>query len=171
MTSEVVWGKVESWRLKQVSLAEWWIRSHYSDLGIDTGHRYGNFAVVPQTSFRRDFPMVESRNVGCFLRMPCLFHNRPGRLLNFWTLRPWDWVLIRGWALTKFSPFSASVVCLFSNKTINGCKKTRRCSKARFCNCTLKKTPSSGQSVISTYSISISVTLSLKSISEYSVAA
>ena len=61
--------------------------------------------------------------------------NRPGRLLNFWTLRVGAysrWALIRGWALIKFSPFSASVVCLFCNKTINGNNKTRRCNKARF---------------------------------------
>ena len=34
--------------------------------------------------------------------------NRPGRLLNFWTLRVGaysKWALIRGWALIKFSPF------------------------------------------------------------------
>ena len=40
--------------------------------------------------------------------------NRPRRLLNFWTLRVGDYsrrALIRGWALIKFSPFSASVVC------------------------------------------------------------
>ena len=61
--------------------------------------------------------------------------NRPGHLLNFWTLRVGAysrWALIRGWALIKFSPFSASVVCLFCNKTINGNNKTRRCNKARF---------------------------------------
>ena len=61
--------------------------------------------------------------------------NRPGRLLNFWTLGVGAysrWALIRGWALIKFSPFSASVVCLFCNKTINGNNKTRRCNKARF---------------------------------------
>jgi len=29
-------------------------------------------------------------------------------------------VLIQGWMLIKFSPFSASVVCLLCNKTING---------------------------------------------------
>ena len=49
--------------------------------------------------------------------------NRPGRLLNFWTLRVGSyqkWVLIRGWALIKFSPFSVSVVCLFCNETVNG---------------------------------------------------
>ena len=37
--------------------------------------------------------------------------KRPGRLLNFWTLRVGAysrWALIRGWALIKFSPFSAS---------------------------------------------------------------
>ena len=42
--------------------------------------------------------------------------NRPGRLLNFWTLRVGAysrWALIRGWALIKFSPFSASEECVF----------------------------------------------------------
>ena len=61
--------------------------------------------------------------------------NRPGRLLNFWTLRVGAylrWALIRGWALIKFSVFLASVVCLFCNKTINGNDKTRRCNKVRF---------------------------------------
>ena len=50
--------------------------------------------------------------------------KRPGRLLNFWTLRVGAysrWALIRGWALIKFSPFSA-VVSLFCNKTINNKK-------------------------------------------------
>ena len=55
--------------------------------------------------------------------------NRPGRLLNFWTLRVGAY---SRWALIKFSTFSASVVCLFCNKTINGKNKTRRCNKARF---------------------------------------
>ena len=39
--------------------------------------------------------------------------KRPGRLLNFWTLRVAAysrWAFIRGWALIKFSPFSASTV-------------------------------------------------------------
>ena len=62
------------------------------------------------------------------------------------------WALIRSWALIKFSPFSTSVVCIFCNKTVNGNKKTRRCNKARFLQNTLKKTPSSGKSLISTYS-------------------
>jgi len=53
--------------------------------------------------------------------------------------------------LIKFSPFSASLVCLFCNKTING-NKIRRCNKARFLHNTLKKTPSSGKSVIRTFS-------------------
>ena len=61
------------------------------------------------------------------------------------------WVLIRGWALIKFAPFSASVVCLFCNNTINGNNKTRRCNKERFLQNTLKKTPSPGKSLISTY--------------------
>ena len=61
--------------------------------------------------------------------------NRRGRLLNFWTLRVGAysrWALIRGWALIKFSPFSASEVCLFCNKTINANNKTQRSNKARF---------------------------------------
>ena len=81
--------------------------------------------------------------------------NRPGRLLNFWTLRGGAysrWALIRGWALIKFSPFSTSVVCIFCNKTVNGNNKTRGCNKATFLQNTLKKTPSSGKSLISTYS-------------------
>ena len=39
--------------------------------------------------------------------------NRHGRLLNFWTLRVGAysrWALIQGWALIKFSTFSASVL-------------------------------------------------------------
>ena len=63
------------------------------------------------------------------------------------------WALIRGWALIKFSTFSASVVCVFSNKTINGNNRTRTFNKARFLKNTLKKTPFSGKSLISTYSI------------------
>ena len=61
--------------------------------------------------------------------------NRHGRLLNFWTLKVGAysrWALIRGLVLIKSSPFSASVVCLFCNNTINGNNKTRRCNKARF---------------------------------------
>ena len=55
--------------------------------------------------------------------------NRPGRLLNFGTLKS-RWALIWGWALIKFSTFSAGVVCLFCNKTVNVDNKTRRC---KFC--------------------------------------
>ena len=61
--------------------------------------------------------------------------NRPERLLYLWTLRVGSylrWALIRGWALIKYSPFLASAVCLFCNKTVNGNNKTRRCNKARF---------------------------------------
>ena len=59
-----------------------------------------------------------------------------------------SWALIRGWALNKFSPISTSVVCIFCKKTVNGNNKTRRCNKARFLQNTLKKTPSSGKSLI-----------------------
>ena len=55
--------------------------------------------------------------------------NRPGRLLNFWALRVGAY---SRWALIKFSPFSASEVCLFCNKTINANNKTRISNKARF---------------------------------------
>ena len=91
---------------------------------------------------------------------PCLYRiysmNRPGRLLNFWTLRMGAYsrcALIRGWALIKFSLFSASEVCLFCNKTINANNKTRRSNKARFLYNTLKKTPSSEKCLISIYSL------------------
>ena len=53
-------------------------------------------------------------------------------------------VLIQGWALVKFSPFSASVVCLFCSK--NETKK----GFFKMIN-TLKKTPSS-RKPLSTYS-------------------
>ena len=56
------------------------------------------------------------------------------------------WALIQGWALIQFSPFAASVVCLFCNNAINGNDKMRRCNKARFLLNTLK-------SLISTYSM------------------
>ena len=56
--------------------------------------------------------------------------NRPGRLLNFWTLL--EVGAYSRLALIKFSPFSASVVCLFCNKTINGNNERRRCNKTRF---------------------------------------
>ena len=60
--------------------------------------------------------------------------NRPGRLLNFWILIAGtysSWALVRGCALIKFSPFSASLVCLFCNKT-NGNNKTEDVTKKGF---------------------------------------
>ena len=56
--------------------------------------------------------------------------NCPGHSLNFGTLKVGAylrWALIGGWALIKFSTFSASVVCLFCNKTVTVNNKTRRC--------------------------------------------
>ena len=50
----------------------------------------------------------------------------------YWIFGTWEWALIRGWVLFKFSPFSASEVCLFCNKTITANNKTRGCNKARF---------------------------------------
>ena len=55
--------------------------------------------------------------------------NRPGRFFNFWTLRVGAH---SRWAVIKFSPFSASAVCLLCNKTINSNNETPRCNKARF---------------------------------------
>ena len=69
---------------------------------------------------------------------PGFMQPGPGRLLNFWTLRVGNY---SRWALIKFSPFSAiNVVFLFCNKTVNA-----------------THTPYSGKSLISTYSISISI--------------
>ena len=62
--------------------------------------------------------------------------NRPGRLLNYWPLRLGAysrWARNRGWALIKFSPFSASVVCLFCNKTTNGNTKRENVTNHGFC--------------------------------------
>ena len=53
---------------------------------------------------------------------------------------------------TIFNKCRLTVVCIFCKKTVNGNNKTRRCNKARFLQNTLKKTPSSGKSLISTYS-------------------
>ena len=92
-------------------------------------------------SCTQDFPWLEYRIYSI---------NRPEHFLNFWTLRVGAY---SRWALIKFSAFSTSAVCLFCNKTINSNNKTRRCNKARFLWNTLKKTPSSGKSLISTYSI------------------
>ena len=59
------------------------------------------------------------------IRLHCL-----GHLLNFGTLKVGAYLrraLIGGWALIKFSTFSASVVCLFCNKTVTVNNKMRRC--------------------------------------------
>ena len=72
----------------------------------------------------------------------CIYSiNRPGRLLSFWTLGVGAH---SRWALIKFTPFSASVVCLFCHKTINANNKTRRSNKARFCKILWRKLRSRG---------------------------
>ena len=43
------------------------------------------------------------------------------------------WALIRGWTLINSSPFSASVVCLFCNKTTNAITKREEVTKQGFC--------------------------------------
>ena len=67
--------------------------------------------------------------------------NHPRHLLNFSTLMAGAYLR---------PPFSASVVCLFCNKTVNGNNKMRRCNKVRFLLNTLspKKTLSSGKCLI-----------------------
>ena len=75
------------------------------------------------------------KHLYCNLRYRISSINRPGRLLNFQTLKVGAysrWVLFGGWALIKFSPFSASVICLFCNKAINANKRMRRSNKAGF---------------------------------------
>ena len=83
--------------------------------------------------------IVLQRNLKEWHERPWIYRiysiNRPGRLLNFWALRVGTysrWALIQGWVFIKFSPFSASVACLFCNNTINGNNKMRRCNIARF---------------------------------------
>ena len=73
------------------------------------------------------------------------------------------WALIRGWAVIKFSPFSAiSVVFLLYKKTVKASKKKReKVTKQNFLG-TRENTPSLGKSLISTYSISVSISLLLK---------
>ena len=96
------------------------------------------------------------------LRYRIYLINHPGYLLNFGTLRMsvyWRWALIRSWVRIKiFTIFSNSSMFILQ-QTINGNNKTRRCNKARLMLNTLKKTPSSGKSFISTRSISISLSL------------
>ena len=51
-------------------------------------------------SFSRELPYIKGYRIYSI--------NRPGRLLNFWTLRVGAysrWVLIRGWALVTFLHF------------------------------------------------------------------
>ena len=56
--------------------------------------------------------------------------NHPEHLLNFSTLRAGAYLR---------PPLSASVICLFCNKTINGNNKMRRCNKVRFLLCPRRK--------------------------------
>ena len=57
----------------------------------------------------------------------------------YYIFGPWEWALIRGWALIKFSTFSASVVCLFRNKTINSKTKREDVTKQGFCKILCRK--------------------------------
>ena len=74
--------------------------------------------------------------------------NRPGRILNFWTLRVGAHSRLGAYQIfTIFSKCSS----IFFNKTVNANNKKRRCNKARFLYNILKKTPSSGGSLITSY--------------------
>ena len=70
------------------------------------------FTFLPLEQCKQEFPaLVEESATNHGYRVYSI--NCPGRLLNFWTLRVGAysrWVLIRGLAVIKFSPFSASVV-------------------------------------------------------------
>ena len=88
--------------------------------------------------------------------------NRPGRLLNFWTLRVGAysrWALIRGWTLIintliiNFHHFQQVKYVYFATKQQKANNKTRRSNKARFLQNTLKTTPSSGKYLITIYSL------------------
>ena len=95
---------------------------------------------------KENLSYVMRKKIGAFVwkknyRIHSIKRPGPGRLLHFLILRVGAnsrWGIIRGWALIKFSPFSASIVCLFCNKTINGDNKTQRFNKARFLQNTLK---------------------------------
>ena len=112
---------------------------------IDLCHHYGISETKTCLSWK--FCQLWEAKSGGFICKLHLFNKRLGRLLNFWTLRVGAY---SRWALIKIS---ASVVCLFCYKTINGNNKLRRCNKARFLSNTQEKTLSSGKSLISTYSI------------------
>ena len=128
---------------------------------IDLHHQYGIFETKTYLSCKI-FPVVWSQEWWLHFKELNREHystgyriysiDRPGRLLNFWTLRVGPclkWELIQGWALIKSS---TSVVCLFCYNTINGNNKTWICKKARFLSNTQKKTPSSWKSLVSTCS-------------------
>ncbi len=63
--------------------------------------------------------VVGHKNSICKYRIYSI--KRPGRLLNFWTLRVGAysrWALNRGWALIKFSPFLASSKFSFQENNV-----------------------------------------------------
>ena len=73
-----------------------------------------------KTLKRQLLVMNESWPVALFEEYRIYSISRPER---FWSLKMGAY---SRWALIKFSTFSASMVCLFCNKTINGYNKTRR---------------------------------------------
>ena len=72
--------------------------------------------------------LSQTKNIQEFLFIYRIYLiKHPGHLLG-----PWEWALIRGWALRvlNFHNFQ-QVISLFCNKTINN-NKTWRCTKAEF---------------------------------------
>ena len=104
-------------------------------------HRIDGILLASSKFGQRRLVMKNTQGIGSN-RKRRLFLNtvfiRLTALGAFRIFRPCEWALIRGGRLFeagrlfKFSLFSASVVCLFYNKTVNANNKTRKSNKARF---------------------------------------
>ena len=102
-------------------------KADYFILTTSSEKNYSFFAPRIEKKYTKYFEITLSWKLSRFFCAAYHIYliNRPGHLLNFWTLRVGTylrWVLIRGWALIKFPPFSASEECLFCNETINAIK-------------------------------------------------
>ena len=74
------------------------------------------------------FKRLGKKGISCKYRIYSI--NRPGRLLNFWTLRVGAY---SRWALIKFSPFSANVVVYFATKQYMLITKSEDVTKQGLC--------------------------------------
>ena len=98
---------------------------------FDTPHFY-TFLNPPSPHLRWDVINVQSlisRIWGNSLHAirTCAVFTRLTALGAYYIFGPWEWALI------KFSTFSASVICLFRNKTINSKTKREDVTKQGFC--------------------------------------